>query len=846
MRRERLLRQVKLVAGILWVSFNIVNFFVGEMIFAASESSCLNDSLDETITSIRNACSKCFSEETPQGAMWMNSSKNNSKGDVVEVGDEKTTATFYLRGRVYTCVTAYSTSKELWANNVSLCSSAAGCNSSASLPDWIVEGSFTQNSKLFRGNGTGTQYTWTTTENTKYLTGKIDIAKFKEELQGTVDGEYTIYERTVWVYRCFYDNQGCGSDPSTIRLKVKNTTYYSESEVKIGDDSDETAIRKADGDITSADKVTIKKTIPVGSSLRINYSHQTYTSLPDEATYSKINNSIHDGLSTNENYTVSYSDDLEFEKNTKSDTELTGEYFKAHGYSHGYDVTFLKAGVYTLCERIDVGKTADSTKKSTKSCAEISVVYNFNNTAELAVDPIVYSGETITVESAAVNVTKNDTTIDGTSVVSPETRLVAYLSASNDTSNAQPAVGTKGSDLCSFMGSKVEGYCQVTDTSNKGLNQGDNSFSYNTLNVYDVKAGNYMCLALAVYPAKSNGVSMNGNDRWYISKPACSPIAKRPSFQVHGGSIFSNGLIKTSISTKNNLQGVDEYPYIVRATTKEEKKQLSFGSWVEQAIIANGTVTGLASGATLADGNGSLSQATLSTEKATKTFCKDFSPLSFANYASTFFSSAMCPTVDAVGNAGASSTGSNREALINYWLAGANVGNKKVNGAINLHDATKYTDLSNAEGIAVRYVQSDGDISLNGETINAGETYLVRANNVTLNGNIIYQNGAYNKMGQIPKLIIYATNNVNITCNATKIDAILIAGGMVNTCSDGGDVNSANRSKQLNILGMVIADALTLDRTYGAATGANSGIPAEIINYDTSTLLWGRYKSETT
>ena len=37
---------------------------------------------------------------------------------------------------------------------------------------------------------------------------------------------------------------------------------------------------------------------------------------------------------------------------------------------------------------------------------------------------------------------------------------------------------------------------------------------------------------------------------------------------------------------------------------------------------------------------------------------------------------------------------------------------------------------------------------------------------------------------------------------------------------------------------------LFFNRTYGAATGVNSKVPAEIVNYDTSTILWGRAKSD--
>ena len=74
----------------------------------------------------------------------------------------------------------------------------------------------------------------------------------------------------------------------------------------------------------------------------------------------------------------------------------------------------------------------------------------------------------------------------------------------------------------------------------------------------------------------------------------------------------------------------------------------------------------------------------------------------------------------------------------------------------------------------------------------------------------------------------------------TRIDAVLIAGGVVETCKEGtANVNAKIRSNQLQINGVVIANKMLASRTYGAATGKKSTEPAEIINYDTSLYLWG-------
>ena len=133
-----------------------------------------------------------------------------------------------------------------------------------------------------------------------------------------------------------------------------------------------------------------------------------------------------------------------------------------------------------------------------------------------------------------------------------------------------------------------------------------------------------------------------------------------------------------------------------------------------------------------------------------------------------------------------------------------------------------------------------------------GKTYvLVSDSNVTINNNIIYEDN-YTTLAEIPKLIIYAKGNINISCNVDQIDAVLIAGAVdalnavVDTCYDGGDVKSRARSNQLKVNGAIITNTMVAGRTYGAATGANSEVPAEIVNYDTSLYLWGAPKSNVT
>ena len=147
-------------------------------------------------------------------------------------------------------------------------------------------------------------------------------------------------------------------------------------------------------------------------------------------------------------------------------------------------------------------------------------------------------------------------------------------------------------------------------------------------------------------------------------------------------------------------------------------------------------------------------------------------------------------------------------------------------------------------GTILRYTNASNSITLsNGSFINPivvpnQITHIVRASgDITINSNIVYdKSSSMAFLNYIPKLIIYAEGgNININCNVSTIDAILIADETIDTCSshNGGDV--------LQINGALIAKKINFWRAGPQNHGSNSGTPAEIINYDVSSILWGRY-----
>ena len=162
---------------------------------------------------------------------------------------------------------------------------------------------------------------------------------------------------------------------------------------------------------------------------------------------------------------------------------------------------------------------------------------------------------------------------------------------------------------------------------------------------------------------------------------------------------------------------------------------------------------------------------------------------------------------------------------------------------INEYSGTTVIPFNNSTAKDVVRYNVNGTAIINATTITPGRTHIVKASSDALiNGDVIYQEVNYNDMSQIPKLIIYG-KNVTIGCEVTRIDAIIIAEDDLNTCAS-SDINLSTNSHALRVNGAIVTNRLYLNRTYGAATGTNSKVPAEVVNYDVSTLLWGRAKSD--
>lgn len=489
--------------------------------------------------------------------------------------------------------------------------------------------------------------------------------------------------------------------------------------------------------------------------------------------------------------------------------------------------------------------------------ASVQVPYNFENyTGVILESDLAFSGEQVKVDNVWTSVEARSNAVTkatyATQVPDAKLKLFAYVVSDPDAGNIGGKV-TSNSNACSIMGNSTKQCVEFDSRSGLTLNASGSlagaydEFGGGDFNAFDASAGDFMCFVSAVFPATSGSdtqMGTGGDGNWRYSSPACLFIAKKPTFQVWGDSMYSVGSINANIGAKRNIyssyfsgrtnlckNGVCFNPKTASTST------IYFNSWVEESLILkNGLTSSVASGA--ATGLNSNYAGTGTTGE----FCKARSPLTFAN---------DCKNnggTNAMGKSGIDSGVGDRQELIDYWIgSGTDVGSC---GSVWGGTCRR---LESANNKNIRYV-SGGNLSVSG-TIPQNTTYLVKASGTVTVGNLRYNTGSYNHIGAIPKVIIYASN-INIACGTSEIDAILITapGGHVDTCAGGGDVNSSARSVQLKIFGTVMTDSITLGRTYGAAaneTGSRTdsyGIPsdgaaAEIFDYDSTILMWSEFMS---
>ena len=502
------------------------------------------------------------------------------------------------------------------------------------------------------------------------------------------------------------------------------------------------------------------------------------------------------------------------------------------------------------------GPPAEATVKMeiAKDDAYVIVPYNFETSTRVDFDrgKPVYSGDKITGVKVFYDVTEkyNIKTNDVYTTDVDELRFALYAYVT-DTPGGSPTP-TSGDPSCSTAAPGSKQCVSLQDITKDddgapygGVRDHEVSGVRDSYNAFDAAAGDYLCLVSAIWPASSGddeNTDPKGDDLWAYSDPACNIIAKKPTFQVWGGSLYSVGKINANISKKWNIYNIYHSGGEFDKTGKG--LNIAFMPWVEESLVLkNGVTSTVASGAATglnSNGAGVGNNADYKFDK--------LSALSFANHSTGSIGT------DEVGNSGIDSNlkeNKDREALIDYWTNGDTTKNVSDGGHLNLASPGGMAKTIPKDNATIRFSQG-GNFSVSG-TVAKGVTHLIKSSGtVTINGNIIYDDSGYTQISEIPKVIIYA-KNIEINCSVDRIDAILITskGGKTTTCSGAGDHNDSNRSKQLKIFGVAIADEIDLGRTYGNAANKDGtqidsygmpsdGAAAEIFDYDTSIFMWAQ------
>lgn len=326
---------------------------------------------------------------------------------------------------------------------------------------------------------------------------------------------------------------------------------------------------------------------------------------------------------------------------------------------------------------------------------------------------------------------------------------------------------------------------------------GTRAFQVRNLTAGDYEVGTRLCYALSVY---SYNTATGTNQRWRHSAPRCVIVAKSPVVNVTGGDVIvGKGGVSRIVtqSTQRQVGGVAR----------------TFGSWGEYGIVASGEIFSMASGAGYSGGVTNLTNCAaqlLTVSNANGgTACSDGTTKGLYN---------VTGSLPAVGA---------------RFTATSAIGNNQARNVTALQSGTVYS--------------ATGTLRLqNGAApMPAGKWVVINAPNATVNieNDIVYSNGPFGSLGEIPQLIIIA-NNINIASSVTQVDAWLIATGTtgrLNTCTEVSNptlLRSTNCDRPLVVNGPVAVRELRLHRTAGAEPGAGAGDPAEVFNLRPDAYLW--------
>ncbi len=453
----------------------------------------------------------------------------------------------------------------------------------------------------------------------------------------------------------------------------------------------------------------------------------------------------------------------------------------------------------------------DSVGVSPKGCVKIVRPYNFRiNRINTVVNdsaskpPAVGTMLTHTYE---LIINKNDPEFLITDIPNATFRTIGFV-IDGQPDNVVGGTASAGSSLCDFWQNKLHLVSECDDnirTETKNIRQtnspdtGDNYYANTEQYTYryttkaelpNLPVTSKYCVAIAVSPSDSgeNGYGFSGdfNTDWVVSNATCTNVGKNPNVQIWGGSVFTNGGIKTSFTTS--------------FTDNTSSNKATFGSWTDFMVIANKNISKMASGAALISGLPTSQDIPTATTR-----------LSVAN--------------------------TNKEEPGNADIVNASALIEKIHDRYLTNEVNYYkTDVISTETLQLESVRKMSPVVF----YNTGDIFIT--DNITFSRRIFSDTA-------IPQVIVYAEGNIYIDDDVMKIDSWLLApNGHVNTCSNRNGVSLRVSATTCNLLltvrGPIFSQSIEFDRTAGADPFENTAPePAEIVDLSPAVYLFGANES---
>lgn len=554
------------------------------------------------------------------------------------------------------------------------------------------------------------------------------------------------------------------------------------------------------------------------------------------------------------------------------------------------------------------------------STATVNVPYSYrtSTTSYINADDIIYLGEDVsssfTVEIMPRTVTEVRPSESYATIVDGEIRAVEFIVSADSGPNVTggPRVNV---DPCTYYSARmnvISPGCNTIWSLSGGLNE-EGRYGGRTyrdterrvvpdLEKYPV--GSKYCVAVGISTTDSHSnygpddmtvSGMSSPSGWRVSNASCRTIAKKPTFQVWNGGLYTNGNIYTSMTEKNvgaNLGG-------------DPNPNRLFGSWDEYHVVAAGEVVNFASGA--ATGYAGIPSLGLPGGVAPGTSYCDRSKMTIANEqcggyvaGKSGINTSMDTTIQRLysrytmdttgqgisfldnGAVYVYSDGNLRTSQINK-AGGPQLDREEKRGAMNSSVAfgNNYI-LKYKSGVDSESTQTTSNYASNALVIYVKGNLMIDTNICDGGGNCINNAGSaetstagtgwvnsqdwrlgarnseyFTNIYSLPQVILIVDGNVEVERNVDQIDAWIITRGYIDTCAPFavGESGADLCTKTLVFNGPVIADRLGLNRSAGADPGAgrpddngnvlnrniaNDGsiAPGEIFNFRTDALYW--------